>query len=275
MFPRETLRRMRWSVCALGINPPEFITKIQTDEVPGSKIFGTGFIIRDDAVLTARHVVRRLRDFLDNKAPKGSSRWLDFVHPAGNGLVRSHITWGKTTIIENEDLAIVGMPKTTSRDARARAPLPFADPLPIEVGQEIGVYGFPFGENLMKRESDSMKPEDDEGPEAIYRVGPVLQQGHIAAIAPYSDGTLVDRLLLDVRTIEGMSGAPVFDPHSSTVIGIHQKGRDWVTAFALPLTQARVDLLLAVHDQSDNWEPVRVELPYARRVRDYALGEGP
>lgn len=170
----------------------------------------------------------------------------------------------------------MGMPKTTSPNARARTPLPFADPLPIEVGQEIGIYGFPFGSDLMKRESDSMtREEEEEDWPTRYRIGPVLQQGHIAAIAPYSDGTQVARLLLDVRTWRGMSGAPVFDPHSSTVIGIHQKGRETVTAFALPLTQASVAVLLAAHDKSDHWKPVRVELPPARRVRDFALGEGP
>jgi hypothetical protein len=275
MFPRETLRRMRWSVCALGVNTPEFARQIQGGEVPDSKIFGTGFMIRDDAVLTARHVALDLRNHLDNYAPKGSSRWLEFVHPSGDALTRSHVAWQKTTIIENEDLAIVGMPTTTSPSARARAPLPFADPLAIEVGQEIGMYGFPFGSDLMKRESDSMKPEDDEDPRGIYRVGPVLQQGHIAAIAPYSDGTQVDRLLLDVRTWRGMSGAPVFDPYSSTVIGIHQKGRETVTAFALPLTLASLVVLLAAHHKSNDWEPVRIDLPPARRVRDFALGEGP
>jgi trypsin-like peptidase len=273
MFPRDTLRRMRWSVCALGVSPPTFSQEVQGGGFPKSKIFGTGFIIRDDAVLTARHVVYDLRNFLETKAPSGSSHWLDFVHPAGDAMVSWHVAWQKTTIVENEDLAIVGMPKATSSPGRVHAPLPFTDPLPIEVGQEIGIYGFPFGSALMRRESDSMKPEEEEdGP---YRVGPVLQQGHIAAIAPYSDGTLVERLLLDVRTWFGMSGAPVFDPHSSTVIGIHQRGRETVTAFALPLTQARVAVLLAGHDQSKHWDPVRIDLAAARRVRDFALGEGP
>jgi hypothetical protein len=266
---------MRWSVCALGVNSPEFSKQVQRGEIPDSKIFGTGFVIRDDAVLTARHLVLKLQNHIDNYAPKESTRWLEFVHPAGDALMRSHVAWQKTTIFENEDLAIVGMPQDNSPNSRARAPLPFADPLPIEVGQEIGIYGFPFGSDLMKRESDSMKPEDDEDPSAIYRVGPVLQQGHIAAIARYSDGTAVDRLLLDVRTIGGMSGAPVFDPYSSTVIGIHQKGRETVTAFALPLTLASLVVLLAAHHKSNNWDPVRIDLPPARRVRDYALGEGP
>jgi hypothetical protein len=218
-------------------------------------------MVREDAVLTARHVVQQLEEYL-KKVPPGHSRWLDFVHPAGHAMHQWHITWEKVTLIGNPeyDLAIVGMPRSTSPASRARTPLPFSEVLEIEVGQEIGAYGFPFGSSLMTR------PE--EGEMRNYRVGPVLQQGHIAAITPYSDGTLVERLLLDMRTWYGMSGAPVFDPYSSTVIGIHQSGRETVTAFALPLTKARLSVLLEAHDKNHHGESCTIELPPARRVRD-------
>jgi hypothetical protein len=264
MFPRETLRRMRWSVCALGVSGPDLGHKPDV-RIPIAKIFGTGFMIREDAVLTARHVVRLIEEHL-KKVPPGHSRWIEFVHPAGDAMTQWRVNWEKVTLIENPeyDLAIVGMPRSTSPNSRARSPLPFPDTLEVEVGQEVGAYGFPFGSALMTR--------DEEGEMRYYRFGAVLQQGHIAAIAPYSDGQWVERLLLDMRTAGAMSGAPVFDPYSSTVIGIHQTGYETVTAFAFPLTKPRVAALLHAHDNSNHGESCRIELPDARRVRDDRSG---
>lgn len=93
--------------------------------------------------------------------PQGHSRWLEFVHPAGDAMTQWHITWGKVTLIENPeyDLAIVGMPRSTSPNGRARTPLPFPETLEIEVGHEVGAYGFPFGSALMTRDVEGqMRP---------------------------------------------------------------------------------------------------------------------
>ena len=100
------------------------------------------------------------------------------------------------------------------------------------------------------------------GQARLYRYGPILQQGYISAIAPFDNSVFVERILLDLRTSVGMSGAPVFDSATGSVIGIHEGGRDATTAFAIPLNQRTITTLAEAHTLG---EPSNVALPMVTR----------
>lgn len=110
------------------------------------------------------------------------------------------------------------------------------------IGDHVGVLGYPFGTNGMVNQAGA-------DPSRIYRVGPVLQQGYISAIAPHDGSDHVERMLLDIRTTRGMSGGAVFCASTGVAIGVHTSGFGSdasdaaVLAFAAPLTQSIVDAL--------------------------------
>jgi len=89
--------------------------------------------------------------------------------------------------------------------------------------------------------SDLMKTERGET-EYNYRYGPVLQRGFISALAPFDQAEIVTRVLLDIRSATFMSGSPVFDPTSGTVLGLHNAGHDHAVSFAIPLDADRLAL---------------------------------
>jgi hypothetical protein len=105
----------------------------------------------------------------------------------------------------------------------------------------VFVFGFAFSRVVLER-------QDFEGLPLRYAVGPILQQGWVSAIAPYESSHVVHRVLLDVRTSLLMHGAPVIDPGSNLVIGLHFDHRDNVTASAIPLSTPIVENHLAAYD---------------------------
>jgi hypothetical protein len=87
----------------------------------------------------------------------------------------------------------------------------------------------------------------------VYRWRPVVQRGFISAISPFDTTTEPDEILLDVRTTNGMSGAPIFRPSNGEVIGIHHSGwDDKTTALGLPLTKQNVNAWLDLYDNEQN-----------------------
>lgn len=249
MFPIETLRTIRWATCAVAIPRRPLSELLKDPTLPGLHIEGTGFLIRHDVVLTNRHVVLKLDAYTEQNELRPDTRLVMFIHSHN-----TYQTWSKITIIDNPeyDLALIGIPGFNVPHALAVSSEP-----KVEVGMEVGAYGYAYGESLMERE--------DFGLTMVYRFGPVLQQGFISGIAPYDEGRYVRRLLLDIRTNKGMSGAPVFEPYSGTAVGIHTSGRDATTAFAIPLIASSIDTLLEAHDRHDGVERLTVKMPFVKR----------
>jgi hypothetical protein len=91
---------------------------------------------------------------------------------------------------------------------------------------------------------------------------------YISAIAPYDEGVVVERILLDLRTSPGMNGSPVFDAATGRVIGIHDAGSELITAFAIPLDQKTVDSIAAGHQSATPDQPPEIALtPVIHRRR--------
>jgi hypothetical protein len=226
--------RIRLATCAIGALKVGLEEFANDPSDPRFKILGTGFLIAPRLVLTNRHVALNLNAFLEKDSAPKDRRYAAFLRPNGEGLTQSFHEFEKIAIVKDQhyDVGLItlrsdsmhppGEPVLTSTDAS------------YQVGDPVGVYGYAFGEGLLKREFGER--------ERIYRFGPVLQQGYISGLAPYDLAGLVDRILLDVRTAKGMSGAPVFDPRTGCVIGLHSSGIDDTVAFAIPISS---DMIMA------------------------------
>ena len=211
---------------------------------PAFKIFGTGFLIRGDVVLTNRHVMLSLKQSRLSDGVPPERCHVAFTARKGVGVVQSFTQFRGFAFVDQQDadLAFVYFEPAQDDVAREARPVELLAALALRVGDPIAVLGYAFGRDLLKRELGKR--------ERIYRFGPVLQQGYISAIAPYDHTEHVHRLLLDVRTIGGMSGSPVFRPEDGVVVGIHDAGREHVTAFAFPLDQRTVAELLKSADEA-------------------------
>ncbi len=194
MFPLETLRKVRWATCAVAAAERPIGELLDDLTLPVGHIQGTGFLIRNDVVLTNRHLVDGLNSHVEKTAISPDRRILIFIRSIKGSVFHEYYTWSKVTIIDTPeyDLALIGI--SGDDEPGSHEPLSFQSILDIEVGMEIGTYGYAFGSALTERQELS--------PTRVYRFGPVLQQGFVSAIAPYSDGHRVDRLLLDARTTQ-------------------------------------------------------------------------
>jgi hypothetical protein len=131
---------------------------------------------------------------------------------------------------EHIDIGVIEFTRDNTKEFDQCRPLrPIDNVGSLRPTQEIAVAGYPYG-------TDSLTIPFTEG-KRIYRSGPVVQQGFISALAPYHSNKRITKILLDIRTARGMSGAPVFLPSTGEVIGVHEGGREATMAYAIPLDQ--------------------------------------
>jgi hypothetical protein len=213
---------------------------------PHFDIVGTGFLVRPTTAITNRHVVEALRSISKKKRIVADRLLVQFTVPDGAEYVHtlSQIQrWGSVDNPRPLDIGFIDFERSPLAAFEACQPVVLDDPPAFRVGSRVAMVGYAFGTKHLARSVG--------GKHRMYRFGPVLQQGFISAVAPFDNSPRIDRLLLDIRTGEGMSGSPVFDPDTGVVVGIHDAGKEATTAFAIPLSRAMVDSLLRVHDSTD------------------------
>ena len=101
------------------------------------------------------------------------------------------------------------------------------------------MWGYPDGTALLL---PSFKYDPKE---RLSRVGPVLQQGFISGGTPFEVEPGTHEFLLDIRTFNGMSGSPVFNPTTGKVIGVHYKGNKSTTSVAFALSDVDIKYWLS------------------------------
>jgi len=243
MVSKEVIAAIRLRICAIGVLKVP-VTEFANDPIaPRFKIFGTGFLVGPLTALTNRHVLANVTAYIEKEALPKDRRHLAFIRPDGQGIAESFHEiekMGMATDPKFLDLGLVTFRANPDDPIRTLSPVVIRPDFFGQVGDPIAVYGYAFGENLLKREIGKR--------ERTYRFGPVLQHGYISAIAPYEHSPRVDRLLLDVRTACGMSGSPVFDPATGTILGVHDSGFEDAVAFAIPLSSQMISDLIAVHE---------------------------
>jgi len=240
MSIHQALEQLRPCTCAIG-----YLTKSPEESVgdlhsPSFRILGSGFLVSAGVVVTNRHVVLALEAKIKELRLPANRCIAQFAY--GSQQVFKFLTGhGFLTNKLDKARSDIGYVSFSTQDDASH---PFIKPaktggeLIVDVGNPVGVYGYPYGEILHKRESGEK--------EIVYRFGPLLQQGFISGMAPFDSSEMIERLLLDVRTAKGMSGCPVFDARDGTVIGIHSSGIGADVAFAIPIDTRLVDTIINI-----------------------------
>lgn len=222
---------VRNGVCAVGystVSPKRLAAEFAS---PYFKVLGTGFLVRDATVITNRHVLQAIQFHQADKGLPDDQIVAQFVYPTQSGWQTANCHIEYQAWLGEVDIGFLDIRRATSPEFEQCKPLAFDDLARLTVGNPIALFGYPYGTEMLTKDLK------------MFRFGPVMQQGFISAIAPFHsvDPTEINEILLDVRTAGGMSGAPVFWPHTGKVFGIHYGGWEATTQLALPLTKEKVD----------------------------------
>ncbi len=246
MVSSAALDILRLRTCSIGAFKVPVAEYLRDLQAPVFKIFGTGFLVGPLTVMTNRHVLRALNAFAAKEAAPDDRRYVAFLRPHGLEMATTFYEihkMGMTIEPRPVDVGLISLRASENDPLRSISPVCFSSDFTTSVGDAVAVYGYAAGENLLKREVGEN--------EQIYRSGPILQHGYISAIAPFDHSTVIARLLLDVRTARGMSGSPVFDPETGTVLAIHEAGMGDTVAFGIPLISKVVAQLLTIHGSGE------------------------
>lgn len=180
-------------------------------------IFGTAFVAREDGLLlTCKHVVDRFpRLSGPADAPKDEcpAQGLLFHSVPGQGMaqvlfeitnafpMRKLVAKGYYYGPDVPDVAVLrvnikGLPAVRLRTT----------PVPEE-GDTVAISGFPMGSETLR------------APGWVHQVSPTLQTGIVSAVLPFPCES-PHGILVDVSTLGGASGSPLFDTDTGEVLGM-------------------------------------------------------
>jgi hypothetical protein len=244
MINDNVLKTIRYAVCAVGyLTVPLERLKESPAAANFHEIAGTGFLVRDSIVMTNRHVLIEINEECANSGIPEDQRVLQFVYPSATGWQTSYREFNFVTRMDylDIDVAFIEFERPTNLEFQQCRPVGLAkDAKNIIVGKPIGLFGYADGTQLLVNETiDSSR---------VYRFGPILQQGYISAVAPYDGRMPISDILSDIRTMEGMSGSPVFYSDSGEVFAIHYASNQFTTSFSIPLYSSEVEEWLSAHD---------------------------
>jgi S1-C subfamily serine protease len=240
MINKQILDRLRHAVCAVGYLRAPLPDYSKDAEVAGLfEVVGTGFLVRDEIVLTNRHVVDDLEREQRNHAIPDSQLFVMFYFLREADRLKQlrktpRLIRAKYCLRDrNLDVAFLRFKKVNPDHFTEAQPVTIADPASVLVSETIAVLGYPHGRDLLEKDG------------RVSRYGPVLQQGWISGISPYERFGEPNEFLLDLRVAHGISGAPVFQPETGAVCGVLHSGTAptsergealTTTAFAQPIS---------------------------------------
>jgi len=233
MLNHKAISELQLSVCALGLRRVDAEQHKVEPIAPHFEIIGTGFAISPELVITNRHVLESVKAKLSCGAYEPDSFLAQFITLKPDGWSVHFCNVGDVGLCNSleEDVGLLHVPGLASLGERT---VKFGIPEKLNLGEGLAILGYADGSILHQPSYGKVFDED------LYRFGPVLQQGYLSAIAPAFGCGVVTRLLLDIRTTNGLSGSPVFSPNTGEVIGIHFASNKTTTAFAVPLDTVRI-----------------------------------
>jgi S1-C subfamily serine protease len=252
MIRREIVQKVLVSTCGVvrldQKHEESFAGNVVGGKVakPSSTLTGTGFLVRKNIVLTNRHVIEEIAQW--HKTYGDHDLWyLEFAYPRPNG------GWSTTLKRITNVFAFIDPSGRGAIDAgfvefngsdedsgfNCCVAVQFGDLSEIIIGADVGVCGYPLGDELLIN-----------GP-GFWRSGPVVHAGIISGVAPFetTNPREITAVLTDLNSAPGMSGAPMFTPKDGKVVGLHYAGYQGTVGFALPVDQTRVDGWLEFYER--------------------------
>jgi V8-like Glu-specific endopeptidase len=235
----DIVTQLQVSTCAVGYCTVPIQQYVADTNKPFFNVVGTGFMVANELVMTNRHVIQGLLEMQADIGFPDDQRVLLFVQPTTPGRWKIHVvgilTMGMVTHAE-VDVGMISIVHPTAEAFGEVMPLAAQTEVAYQVAEPVAICGYPFGSDMLQREN------------RVYRWGPVLQQGHISAISPFTNTNKPLELLLDIRIAGGMSGSAVARSSDGKVIGIvHSAWKD-TTAVAFPLNASKVAQLIADYE---------------------------
>jgi hypothetical protein len=249
LHPFDTVRH---AVLALGY------LQVSEDEhraQPMRNVFrvqGTGFLIRPHLVMTCAHVISDVRGLMKKKGVPEDRPQLMLVLPKPGEPTVWRVEYRRMRSYREFKEYDIGFVELSETDGTDRS-VPLVGSADISVGEAVAVCGYPHGSAVL-------------GGKEVERYGPILQQGHVAAIIPY-DGPNHVGLVIDFPVGGGMSGGPVFRASTGELVGIVDRANETLT-FAISLPPTRRQSLLAAFDQEPGARvvpPLQIAITEARR----------
>ncbi len=246
MIDQAIVDRTHNGVCAVGMLTVPLTVWNKDPHAHPFQVVGSGFLVRDTTAITNRHVIHDLLDLAEASYIPDEQLFISFIAPFGGRRVLNTVRMirqGLEIEVGDVDIAFIEFQRNPADHFEMIHPLPILESGELRVTEEVFLCGYPYGNLLLEKEDE------------VYRWGPVIQQGYISGLSPFSKTDDPDEILLDVRTAKGMSGSPICRVDSGDVIGIHYAGvrdatRITTTAYGIPLNQDSVQRWLAEWEHS-------------------------
>ncbi len=207
------LSAVRYAVCAIGwlpINSEDFYANPRRDKF---RIEGTGFLIARRRVQTCAHVIDSLERIRKKQGTKPCTIGVQFVHPPRADADADMSTSFRPFVIHSKHDAIdVAILELGGSDIPVGPIVLVPEAYTPVVGEQIGLCGYAHGSALLSRGGE------------VYRFGPVVQTGIIAALSPF-DHVSPESAVLDLLTGPAASGSPVFRWDTDEVLGVLVEGQ--------------------------------------------------
>ena len=277
MIPQDVIKKMKLSTCSVLFMPlkHEEVKGLElgkTIPFPETQVIATGFLVRDNIILTNRHVVKAISEY-HKKHGHHDNWYVQFAYPDGDD-------WSETSRRIKSIFALVDPHggrldvglltlNRNQNEMKECKPVEFEELSSIRIGVEIALSGFPFGNKILNNSEFG-----------ILRSGPVIHKGIISGIAPHDNTGPRDitMFLSDLNSAPGMSGAPVFFPGNGKVIGLFYAGIPGTLGQAIPIDKKRVDGWITIFNEflegSLPEKTVKIDLSISGDVIDKTPAQG-
>ncbi|MDP8218797.1 MAG: serine protease [Candidatus Theseobacter exili] len=240
VIPEDVIKKMKLSTCSVLFMPVKHeeikgLELRKTIPFPETRVIGTGFLVRDNIILTNRHVVEVILQY-QKKYGHHDNWYIQFAYPDGDNWSETFRQIKSLFVLVDPhggrfDVGLLTFNRNQN-EMKGCKPLEFGALSSISVGIDIALSGFPFGNEILNNSQFG-----------ILRSGAVIHEGIISGIAPHDNTAPRDitMFLCDLNSAPGMSGAPVFIPGNGKTIGLFYAGVPGILGHAIPIDKKRVD----------------------------------
>ena len=208
-FP-EVVSAIKPAVAAIGVRLTgqdmpfrQYVDEAESSTLP--ELLGTGFCIHQRGIIvTCQHVVDTLSDIIRKKSIPTASAVVVFTSYDRNGRTYLNGIPVNRILAPGDDIGLIEAKPHSS-------PLPTIDAgedFNVAVGEEIGICGYPLGENPLLADG------------RLTGGTSFVQKGLISAILPSEFAGNRKELVISAPVFPGYVGSPVFRAEKPELVGI-------------------------------------------------------